>query len=156
MHTPGPWRRVATEDDGYYTHQIEITGGHIASIVGWSKYGQVCQTTAANANLIEHAPDLADALNGLLRWEAEMGGWEAPCWQRARNVLRHATGSDTPFPDASTLSVTSLMESTEFTDQAWNDQTKLSLLLDFLDIQAKADPILVEWLRQHLRDAVTA
>src|SRR4051794_11613798 len=95
-HTPGPWRSVETGDDGYYTHQIEITGGHIASIVGWSEAGTVCQTTAANALLIEHAPDMAEALRALLAWNAFCGQWDAPCWGRASNVPRHATGHADP------------------------------------------------------------
>ena len=98
MHTPGPWRRVALDDGEYFTHQIEITEGHVASIVGWSKQGRTCALTEANGRLIEHAPDMADALHRLLRWAGQMGGWEAPCWAHARTVLAHATNGPTHRP----------------------------------------------------------
>lgn len=91
MHTPGPWRAVMTDGGDYYTHQTGITEGHIASVVGWSAHGRACPTTAANARLIEHAPDMAEALRRLLTWAENMGEWEAPCWNHARNVLAHAT-----------------------------------------------------------------
>ena len=78
-HTPGTWRNVETGDDGDYTHQIETTGGHIASIVAWSRTGAMCETTAANARLIEHAPDTAEALRDLLAWNAFCGPWDASC-----------------------------------------------------------------------------
>ncbi len=107
MHAPGPWRAVATNDGEYYTYQVEITEGHITSVAGWSAHGHVYPTTAANARLVEHAPDMADAPRRLLAWAENMGGgqqgsvgiadgrltgggWEPPC---ARNVLAPATDS---------------------------------------------------------------
>ncbi len=96
MHTPGPWRAVRVECGAYYTHQIEITEGHIASIVGWSCYGTVCATTQANARLIEQAPDMAQALARLLLWANQTGEWDAPCWREAETVLARATGVDAP------------------------------------------------------------
>ena len=69
MHTPGPWRRVRVETPEYYTDQIEVTGGHIASVTGWSDFGARCPITDPNARLIEHAPDMADAAS-----PARMGG----------------------------------------------------------------------------------
>ncbi len=55
-YTPGPWRCVLTDDDGFRTYHIEIIEGHIASVFGWSKDGVACPVTQANATLIEHAP----------------------------------------------------------------------------------------------------
>lgn len=91
MHTPGPWRSLRVEIGAYYTHQIETNAGHIASVVGWSDFGTVCPTTEANVRLIEHAPEMAQALQDLLAWAAMMGGWDAACWQRAQRVLDRAT-----------------------------------------------------------------
>ena len=99
MRTPGPWRRAALEDGEYFTHQIEITEGHVASLVGWSVHGQTCPVTEANGRLIEHAPEMADALDRLLRWAEQMGGWDAPCWEHARSVLVRAIGSYPDEPD---------------------------------------------------------
>ena len=100
MHTPGPWRRVRVETAAYYTHQIEVAAGHIASVAGWTAIGTTCPKTEANARLIEHAPDLAAALRELLAWAEMMGGWDAPCWAEARRVLDHATTCDPRNRDA--------------------------------------------------------
>jgi hypothetical protein len=93
MHTPGPWRAVRAESCDYYTYRIETAAGHIASIAGWTTVGTVCPTTAANARLIAHAPDLAQGLHDLMTWAGWMGGWDAPCWERARRALAQATGT---------------------------------------------------------------
>lgn len=85
MHTPGPWRRVRVDTPDYYTDQIEVTGGRIASVTGWSNFGARCPITDANARLIKHAPDMAEALRALFAWADIMGGWDAPCWERARS-----------------------------------------------------------------------
>ncbi len=37
---------------------------------------------------------MADALRDLLAWALLMVGWDAPCWDRARRVLDHATTPD--------------------------------------------------------------
>jgi hypothetical protein len=92
MHTLGPWRAVRTESGEYYTHHIETKAGHIASIAGWSCPGTVCPTTAANARLIEHAPDLAFNLQQLLAWSRYMGEWHASCWDSAQRALDRALG----------------------------------------------------------------
>ena len=111
MHTPGPWRRVRVETPDYYTDEVEGTRGHIASVVGWTNFGAHCAVTEANTRLIEHAPDMADALRALLAWAEMMGGaqqgsagvadgklsgggWDAPCWEQARRVLDRATTPD--------------------------------------------------------------
>ena len=96
-HTPGPWRTRRREGDTYHTHQIDVTERHIASIVGWRQPGNNRTTTEANARLIQHAPDLADALRDLLAWATMMGGWDGPCWRRAEAVLDQAA-RDGPAP----------------------------------------------------------
>lgn len=154
-YTPGPWRSVETGDDGYYTHQIKITGGHIASIAGWSDQDAVCPTTEANARVIEHAPDLAAAVNDLLAWAEGMGGWDAPCWERARAVLRHATLADDPSRPEPMVTATTLLDA-EGVDQGWNADTKLSLVLDFLDAELQHDPVLAGRLRERLHEAAAA
>ncbi|MBN8908675.1 MAG: hypothetical protein J0H14_06770 [Alphaproteobacteria bacterium] len=87
MHPPGPWRSLRVEIGVCYTHQIETNAGHIASVVGWVDFGTVCLTTEANLRLIQHAPEMAQALQDLLAWAAMMGGWDGPCWERPQRVL---------------------------------------------------------------------
>lgn len=36
----------------------------------------------------KHAPVRHRALKGLLDWERQMGGWEAPAWRNAKRALR--------------------------------------------------------------------
>jgi hypothetical protein len=38
----------------------------------------------ALADAHDEVTRLRDALNGLLNWSAITGGWDAPCWDRAR------------------------------------------------------------------------
>lgn len=42
---------------------------------------------AAHALLIAAAPQLRTVLAALLDWSAHMGGWSAPCWQDAQDLL---------------------------------------------------------------------
>lgn len=96
IHEPGPWRCLRAETSDYYVFRIEVTDGHIASVPGWRDVATTCPITQANARLIEHAPDMADALRALLDWASMMGGWDAPCWRHAEHVLCHATQPDRP------------------------------------------------------------
>jgi hypothetical protein len=36
--------------------------------------------------------ELLEALEGLMRWERELGGWEAPAWEAARAAILKARG----------------------------------------------------------------
>lgn len=42
---------------------------------------------AENARLITAAPELRAMLAGLVEWAARTGGWSAPCWQDAQDLL---------------------------------------------------------------------
>lgn len=153
-YTSEPWRSVETGEGGYYAHQVEITGGHVASIVAWSHAGTICETTAANARLIEHAFDMAQALRGLLAWNAFCGHWDAPCWRRASNVLRHATGRTDLQPPVRQPTARAVLEQTVPASEGWNDHTTLSVLLDFLDEEVATDPVFRDRLAEHLEEAV--
>lgn len=42
---------------------------------------------------VEHvadSPSLVQAAKDVLEWAAQMGGWEAPCWERLRVAVREA------------------------------------------------------------------
>ena len=43
---------------------------------------------------LAEAPSMREALADLVEWAAEMGGWEAPCWGRARSVLQSTEPSE--------------------------------------------------------------
>lgn len=150
-YSPGPWRCVPTGTGDYYTHQIEITEGHIASVAGWSQHGVACPITEANARLIEHAPDMAAALRDLLGWEIFSGGWDAPCWKRAGAVLEHATRARS-LETAEPARRASDMLGDLIPDQGWSEKTQLATLLDFLDAEIAADPVLARRFQAHLRD----
>lgn len=47
----------------------------------------------ANAALIAAAPDLRDALIELMEWNAFMGNFDAPCWDKARAAIAKAGGA---------------------------------------------------------------
>lgn len=98
VHTPGPWRSVRCETGEYYTHEINASDGHVASIAGWTTHGTTCSTTEANARLITQAPDMAIALRALIAWAEDMGGWEARCWEAARETLARALGTKASVP----------------------------------------------------------
>ena len=112
-------------------------------------------TQEQRARLIEHAPDLAEALNDLLAWAGIMGGWQAPCWERARCVLGQATGSSEPHAPEPIGSANEMVEEAA-QDEGWNDRTKLSLLLDFLDAETRRNPVIARRLLLHLREAADA
>ena len=42
----------------------------------------------ANANAILLLPDLRSTLTELIEWAARTGGWDAPCWRTAEDLLR--------------------------------------------------------------------
>lgn len=43
--------------------------------------------------------DLVDALQELIEWDAHTGGWEAPCWNRARALVAQARMAKIPAGD---------------------------------------------------------
>jgi len=45
---------------------------------------------------VEHVtalPSLVQAAQDVLEWAAQMGGWEAPCWERLRKALRQTASA---------------------------------------------------------------
>ena len=154
MHTPGPWRAVRAAHSNYYTHSIESSDGHVASIARRSTDVALCPKAEANARLIAHAPDLVGALCALVDWAQNMGGWEAPCWQRARRVLAHATVAATPPPSPPHATTRKLLHVAGCA-QGWNEHTQLSLLFDFLDEEIRCDSALGTRLQTYLEEAAS-
>lgn len=46
----------------------------------------------ANGRLMAAAPELLDALEMLLEWSQQLGGWEAPAWIKAQEAIKEARG----------------------------------------------------------------
>lgn len=90
--------------------------------------------------------DMARTLRDLLAWSATMGGWDAPCWMRARRALRHATERCDPDSADRPPSTRELLDDIAFADQGWTDHTKHSLLIDFLDAATASDPVIADRL----------
>ncbi len=82
--TAGPWRVIHYHGEPLYVGPFELIGSHRRAATA---------EDAANAHLCAAAPELYAALEGLLAWEQEQGGWEAPAWQRARAALGKAGGA---------------------------------------------------------------
>ena len=49
----------------------------------------------ANARLVATSPKLVECLQELLEWREYMGGWEAPCWERAEQLVADLTAPTT-------------------------------------------------------------
>ena len=94
MHMPSPWTAFPISNREFYSHEVVTKEGHVASIVKVAGNGQGAATAAANARLIENAPEMAAALRELLTWSHMMGGWDAHCWKNARTVLGQAIGAE--------------------------------------------------------------
>jgi hypothetical protein len=39
-------------------------------------------------NVVREARDLRTVVKALLSWAKVMGGWDAPCWERAKRLLK--------------------------------------------------------------------
>ena len=71
MHTPGPW--IVSGD------LIKSGDGNVACVLS--------DNPNPDALLIAAAPLLRQALADWVEWSAIMGGWDSPCWDRARSAL---------------------------------------------------------------------
>ena len=92
-HTPGPWHVAGVS-------VTSADGLHVCDVNG---YGATDETKRANAALIAAAPDMLEALRGLLaeRYALEepeqfdaAGNWtsDSPASEKARAAIRKATG----------------------------------------------------------------
>ena len=96
-HTPGPWTAAADKTlEGLNVYAINGPGvcGWVADVnrAAWQK------SSEANAKLIAAAPDLLEALQGLLnvvqRTPAAQDGFNLISISRARDAIRTALGDD--------------------------------------------------------------
>ena len=94
MYTPGPWKIYEGMDaesilqSGWVLVVCQNDAGRIVANVnlngGPASKPMPCMD---NARLIASAPLLRKALSDLVEWSAIMGGWDSPCWDRARSAL---------------------------------------------------------------------
>ncbi|WP_292038631.1 MULTISPECIES: hypothetical protein [unclassified Brevundimonas] len=97
-HTLGPWEVVRHGDDGRPnpeggTYWVMPVAGHGSGWVGDDSYLSVCVGSGpdapANARLIAAAPEMKEALEEVLRWDAYPN---ASCRQRIEAALAKANG----------------------------------------------------------------
>lgn len=107
MPTPGPWSIYkgvdAKEilDSGWALIVHGGNGGNIianVNVKGGPDYTDR-MPAMANARLIAAAPLLRQALADLVEWSAIMGGWDSPCWDRARAALDATREGKEDLPD---------------------------------------------------------
>lgn len=94
-HTPGPWRlEINTAEDCEWGDRWPIIVADGYEVIGKEGlYGDI-QTDIANARLIAAAPELLDALQGLLRgiFDGPDEANAAMLIAKARDAINKATG----------------------------------------------------------------
>jgi len=85
-----PKKLTIMDDDGFEIATIESVQPYCLGAK--QEHKDKAKRAAANANLIALAPEMYEILNGLLKWQAYMGGWEAPIWGRAKNIVGRIKG----------------------------------------------------------------
>jgi len=86
-HTPGPWR---------YNGKTDVYNANGATICELYKGYQSIPECRANAHLIAAAPDLLEAMEGLLAWEPRQKDHaERLAWEDALAAIAKAKG-ETP------------------------------------------------------------
>lgn len=96
-HTPGPWHQGEGNGEG----SIFPAAGRMRMEKGGTTLYPICTMVtgweaaedAANAALVAEAPAMAQALRDLCEWAERTGGWESPCWDRARALLARLDGA---------------------------------------------------------------
>ena len=63
--------------------------GHHVELSGPLGYWEIDWATVHETD----SPSLVQAAQDVLEWAAQMGGWEAPCWERLRKALRQAASA---------------------------------------------------------------
>ena len=87
-HSPGPWIAVHCADDGGEFSIHAANGIHVALSIGGTK------SEAANARLIAAAPELLEALRGLMKLDEELSSEGAiEALDKARAAIAKATGA---------------------------------------------------------------
>ncbi|TKY81063.1 hypothetical protein R0L47_13540 [Pectobacterium polonicum] len=99
-HTPGPWFvngkesiKVTGNMNVIQTHSSDGLGYHVAYASGWVDDKETAEEARCNANLIASAPDLLEALEGIIADEGR--GWAAinpPRTEAAKAAIAKAKG----------------------------------------------------------------
>jgi len=80
--------QVIDREDGPSGRIVCVIPGHLVWQASLDRVVRLLdEDDVENARLIEAAPQLRDALAALIEWSAHMGGWTAPCWQEAQDLL---------------------------------------------------------------------
>ena len=84
--TPGPWKR----SDNARWNVYASNNGHgkaICTMRNYNRHDPDTQEADHNAELISRSPELLECLQDLLDWAEYMGGWNAPCWVWAQDLV---------------------------------------------------------------------
>jgi hypothetical protein len=85
QHTPGPWYKRQQGSE------IEIKSG-IYTIGMVHNYNEPHEANEANANIIEAAPDMFEALIEILPYAEEFINSNHPSWKKAKAAIAKAKG----------------------------------------------------------------
>jgi len=86
-HTPGPWHVHPWGDNSYEINSTQLT---VCNVPGFSDETVDSGSAESNARLIAAAPDLLEALEGLMpMWES---GIDEPWVRKARAAIKKAKG----------------------------------------------------------------
>lgn len=67
-HTEGPWEVGNLIKNDFEVRYVEIKGADGLKRIAKATYGQTDEECAANAHLIAAAPELLEALKGIIAW----------------------------------------------------------------------------------------
>ena len=67
-HTKGPWQVGYLVENDFEPRHIEIKGADGVKLIAKAVYGRTDEECATNAHLIAKAPEILEALKGLILW----------------------------------------------------------------------------------------
>lgn len=83
-YVDGHW--YVSVDTGCMVREDQITQAARAARAALAPYA------APDSPVAALGPNPLEVLHDLLAWAEQMGGWDAPCWQKARKAVRNAAG----------------------------------------------------------------
>jgi len=98
--TGGKWKynqdRTAKDPRGLGISGTEAWGEVYAIVSGDGELFVGFVLDEDDARLAAASPAMLDALKQVREWAAQMGGWDAPCWDAVHSAIADATGDEPP------------------------------------------------------------
>ena len=80
---------IVNREDGPEGGTVCMIPGRLSRRVADGEFVRLLdEQDLANAKAILLLPDLRSTLTELIEWAARTGGWDAPCWRTAEDLLR--------------------------------------------------------------------